>query len=216
MSEQLFQGKDVTIEGFMGLGSMGNNCYVLRPAAPDAGVTIVDAPEGIEEVLDALGDTPIERVVVTHSHFDHWNGFDQLRARTGAPVFAGAEETNLEPSRHIQPLRDGQVFNVGAAQVQVIHTPGHTPGSICLLAEKAVLTGDTLFPGGPGRTRRPEDLRTEIESITKRLLTLEPETLVLPGHGTTTRIEDSRREYEVFASREHDPELAGDVLWLES
>jgi len=213
---QIYSDDQISIEAHMNLGRMGNNCYVIHPAAGGAGVTIVDAPEGIEAVIEALGDTPIERIVVTHSHFDHWLGFDTLRAHTGAPVLAGAEETNLEASRNIQPLRDGETFAVGDARVQVIHTPGHTPGSICLLANRAVLTGDTLFPGGPGRTRTPADLATEIESITTRLHTLKPETLVLPGHGDTTTIEASRAEYAVFAAKDHPADLAGDVLWLES
>ncbi|MCK9487585.1 MAG: MBL fold metallo-hydrolase [Dehalococcoidia bacterium] len=212
---QVYSDKQITIESFENLGRLGNNCYVLR-SPQDPGVTIVDVPEGIEAVIEALGDEPIERIVVTHSHFDHWQGFDVLRAHTDAPVYAGAQETNLEASRNIQPLEDGEVFHVGSAQVQVIHAPGHTPGSICLLAQKALLTGDTLFPGGPGRTRTPEDLRTLINSITTRLYVLEPETAVLPGHGATTTLEESRREYEVFASKEHPEDLAGDVLWLES
>ena len=212
---QVYADKQITIESFEGLGRFGNNVYVLR--SPDGGgVTLVDVPEGIEAVLEALGDEPIERVVVTHSHFDHWAGFDAMRAHTDAPVFAGAEETNLEASRNIQPLADGAVFNVGAVPVQVIHTPGHTPGSICLLAHRALLTGDTLFPGGPGRTRTPEDLQTLIGSITTRLYVLDSETIVLPGHGASTTIADSRREYEVFAGKEHPADLAGDVLWLES
>jgi hydroxyacylglutathione hydrolase len=213
---QIYSDDQVSIEAYMNLGRMGNNCYVLHPATTGAGVTIVDAPEGIEAVIDALGDTPIERIVVTHSHFDHWLGFDALRAHTTAPVFASAEETNLEASRAIQGLADGETFNVGDAQVQVIHTPGHTPGSICFLANRAVLTGDTLFPGGPGRTRTSTDLATEIESITTRLHTLKPETFVLPGHGDTTTIEASRAEYAIFAAKDHPADLAGDVLWLES
>jgi hydroxyacylglutathione hydrolase len=100
--------------------------------------------------------------------------------------------------------------------VRVIHTPGHTPGSICLLVGGALLTGDTLFPGGPGRTRDPQALAQLIDSITTRLHVLPPETLVLPGHGDTTTIGVSREEYAVFASKSHQADLAGDVLWLES
>jgi glyoxylase-like metal-dependent hydrolase (beta-lactamase superfamily II) len=100
--------------------------------------------------------------------------------------------------------------------VQVIHTPGHTPGSICLLAGRALISGDTLFPGGPGYSRSNEALLQEIESITTRLYALPDDTLVLPGHGEPTTIGASRAEYEVFAAREHPADLRGDVLWLES
>jgi len=215
MPEIAYQDQDVIVEAYLGLGRMGNNAYVLRPTSSGA-VTIIDAPEGIEEVINALDGAEVERTVVTHSHFDHWLGFEVLGTVTEAPVFVGSEEANLEPAWNAQPLEDGDVFSVGDAQVQVIHTPGHTPGSICLLVGKALLTGDTLFPGGPGRTKTHEDLETEIESITTRLHTLDPDTIVLPGHGPGTTIEASRAEYEDFASRDHDPDLHGDVLWAES
>lgn len=210
-----YQDNEITIEVLRDLGSFGNNAYLLRPAGGGA-VTIVDVPEGSEAIIEALGDAPVERIVVTHSHFDHWNGFDTIRAHTPAPVYAGAEETNLEASRDIQPLADGAEFTVGDATVRVIHTPGHTPGSICLHVGNAVMTGDTLFPGGPGRSGSPEALQQEIESITTRLYPLAEETIVLPGHGDPTTIGASKAEYEGFASREHPADLQGDVLWAES
>lgn len=209
-----YRDDQITIEVLRDLGSYGNNAYLLRPANGGA-VTVVDVPEGSEAIIEALGDTPVERIVVTHSHFDHWNGFDIVRASTNAPVFAGAEETNLEASRSIQPLGHDETFAVGAATVRVIHTPGHTPGSICLHVGDAVLTGDTLFPGGPGRSGSPEALQEEISSITQRLYPLRDETVVLPGHGDPTTIGASKAEYEVFASREHPADLQGDVLWTE-
>lgn len=212
---QVYANGHLTIEAFTGLGRFANNTYVLRPAGGGP-VTVVDVPEGVEAVVAALGETPVERIVVTHSHGDHWAGFDVMRAATPAPVYAGAEETNLDVARNIQALAHEQTFAVGAATVRVIHTPGHTPGSICLLVDGALLTGDTLFPGGPGRTRDPQSLAQEIHSITSRLYVLPPETLVLPGHGDTTTIARSQEEYAVFASKPHAPDLAGDVLWLES
>lgn len=212
---EAYRDEHVTIEVLSDLGSYGNNAYLLRPADGGA-VTIVDVPEGSEAVIAALGDAPVERIVVTHSHFDHWNGFDVVRGHTDAPVFAGAEETNLEESRNVQPLAHDATFTVGGATVRVIHTPGHTPGSISLHVGDAVLTGDTLFPGGPGRSGSPEALQQEIESITSRLYPLGDETAVLPGHGDPTTIGASKAEYEVFASREHPADLQGDVLWTEA
>ena len=97
-----------------------------------------------------------------------------------------------------------------------MHTPGHTPGSICLHFGGAVLTGDTLFPGGPGRTRSNEALQQEIASIRTHLLPMQPDTVVLPGHGGTTTIEQAGKEYAVFAGKQHPADLSGDVLWLES
>lgn len=212
MPEQVYADADVTIELFAALGPLANNVYVLRPTNGGP-LTIVDVPEGFEAVLEAIGDAPVERVIVTHSHFDHWGGFDVMRARLDAPVLAGAEETNLDESRTIGRLADGAELAVGAARVRVLHTPGHTPGSICLHVGAAVLTGDTLFPGGPGYSRTSEALQQEIASITSRLHPLPDATLVLPGHGGGTTIGSARDEYAVFAERTHADDLHGDVLW---
>ena len=100
--------------------------------------------------------------------------------------------------------------------MRVIHTPGHTPGSICLLLGDALFTGDTLFPGGPGASRSNLALQEEITSITSRLYPLPAKTLVLPGHGPGTTIGESKHEYEIFKAKKHDPDLHGNVLWLES
>lgn len=213
---QVYADQQINIECLSALGYNANNAYILRPASGDGGATLIDAPEGIEAVIEALGEVPVERIVVTHYHRDHWAGFDVLRAHTDAPVYSGEHEVELDHVEGLQRLSDGDTFTVGEAVVQVLHTPGHTPGSISLLVNGAVLVGDVLFPGGPGRTRDPEALATSIESITTRLYTLPENTVILPGHGHNTTIEDSRREYEVFASKEHPADLAGDVLWLES
>jgi hydroxyacylglutathione hydrolase len=212
---QVYADERLTIEMVPNLGRFGNNAYILRPA--DGGpATVVDVPEGFEAVLEALGGAPVERVVVTHSHFDHWGGYDVMRSRIDAPVYAGAAETNIEESRSVERLEDGAALTVGGAEMRVLHTPGHTPGSICLHVGGAVLTGDTLFPGGPGRSRDHAALTQEIESITSRLYVLDDATMVLPGHGDSTTIGESKVEYGIFASKEHDPDLHGDVLWLES
>ena len=212
MAKQIYADATVSIEMVPALGRFANNTYILRPASGGP-ATVIDVPEGAEAIVTALGDTPVERIVVTHHHFDHWLGFDVLRAHTPASVFAGATETNLDATRDIQPLADGATFTVGGATVRAIHTPGHTPGSTCFLVGGALITGDTLFPGGPGRTQTPENLQQEIASITARLYVLPPETLVLPGHGPTTTIGESQAEYAVYASKSHPADLKGDVLW---
>jgi glyoxylase-like metal-dependent hydrolase (beta-lactamase superfamily II) len=112
-----------------------------------------------------------------------------------------------------RPLADGDEIPVGSLRVRAVHTPGHTPGSTCFIVGSNLLSGDTLFPGGPGRTQSPRDLEETIKSITTRLHTLPEDTAVLPGHGDNTTIGDSKREYAVFASRSHPPDLCGDVTW---
>ncbi len=214
---EIYADDDLTIELLPALGRMANNSYILR-STDGGGIAVIDVPEGFEAVLEALGDDAgnVTHVLVTHSHFDHWGGYDVMRGAISAPVSAGAEETDLDESRDVQPLAEGDEIAVGGASVRVLHTPGHTPGSISLVAGGAVLTGDTLFPGGPGHSRSNEALQQEIASITSKLHTLPDETLVLPGHGDTTTIGESKTEYEVFAGKEHAADLQGDVLWLEA
>lgn len=214
---QVYADDQITIELLTALGPIENNSYILRSTAGDE-IAVVDVPEGFEAVLEALGDdvAKVSQVLVTHSHFDHWGGYDVMRTRISAPVYAGAEETGLDESRDVQPLATGSEITIGGATVTVLHTPGHTPGSISLVVGGAVLTGDTLFPGGPGHSRSNELLQQEIASITSQLYPLPNETIVLPGHGDTTTIGESKAEYAVFADKEHPADLSGDVAWLES
>jgi glyoxylase-like metal-dependent hydrolase (beta-lactamase superfamily II) len=111
------------------------------------------------------------------------------------------------------PVEDGQEIAVGQLTMRAIHTPGHTPGSTCFTVGRYLLSGDTLFPGGPGRTRTPADFQQTVESISKRLLTLPDETEVLTGHGDGTTIARSKQEFAAFAAREHPADLCGDVTW---
>ena len=113
-------------------------------------------------------------------------------------------------------LADGDEVEVGSLRLSVLHTPGHTAGCICLRVGEHLIAGDTLFPGGPGRTRSGEDLQQEIDSIVTRLYSLPEQTHVYPGHGADTTIGASKQEYAVFAAKPHDASLSGDVLWLTS
>lgn len=212
---EVYADDQVTIEMLPALGRVENNAYIIRPAGGGP-VVVVDVPEGAEAIVEALGDAEVASIIVTHSHFDHWGGYDIVRAHTQAAVYAGAEETNLEHSRNVQPLAEGDAVPVGETLIRVLHTPGHTPGSICLILGGVVLTGDTLFPGGPGHSRTHEALLQEIESITTKLHPLPEATLVLPGHGDTTTIGASKVEFAVYASKQHADDLHGDVTWADS
>ena len=117
-----------------------------------------------------------------------------------------------EPAEHI--VNDGDVIEAAEMQFQVIHTPGHTPGSLCFRHSSHLISGDTVFPGGPGKTRTPDDFKQIVASITKKILILPDETEVYPGHGEPTILKKEKAAYAAFASRAHDPNLCGDVLWL--
>ncbi|HEV8573120.1 MAG TPA: MBL fold metallo-hydrolase, partial [Dehalococcoidia bacterium] len=182
----------LTITKFDSLGAYGNNAYLVadREAREAA---IVDMPAGSRAVLDALGDLKVTAIVLTHTHPDHWADYDLVKNATGAPVFCHPAEVIMPAARIDRPLADGDDIPVGEASLRAMHTPGHTPGSICYLTGRILFSGDVLFPGGPGRTQSPADLRRSIESITTRLHPLPDDTLVLPGHGGDTTIADSKR-----------------------
>jgi len=197
------------------LGPFANNAFVI--ADREAGeALVVDMPAGAEEVVKAAQGLRVRGILLTHTHQDHWLGYEVVKGATDAPVYCHPAETRLPRERIDVPLEDGQELAVGAVRVKVIHTPGHTPGSCCFLVGRYLISGDTLFPGGPGRTETPQDLRQIIASITQKLYVLPDDTLVLPGHGDSTTIGRSKAEYAVFASRPHPPDLCGDVLWESS
>jgi len=195
-----------------GLGPFDNNAYVIQDMTSGEAL-IVDAPEGGPAVLEAPFAGHAPNIVVTHRHPDHWASIDLMKQLTGARVLCHEADHERYASKVDGTVEDGEELSVGELRVRVIHTPGHTPGSVCLLVGRRLISGDTLFPGGPGRSDRPEDLRQEIESITSKLLVLPDETVVHPGHGADGSIGQSKREYAAFASREHPLDLCGDVLW---
>jgi len=194
------------------LGPFANNTYLVQDR--ELGDTLlIDAPQDGDQALDALAGGRVTQIVVTHRHPDHWVSIDALKSATRAPV--ACHEADREPyaDKVDRAVADGEELIVGELRVRVIHTPGHTPGSVCLVVGNHLISGDTLFPGGPGRTTKPPDLQEEIRSITARLLVLPDETLLHPGHGDDGTIGWSKREYAVFASREHPADLCGDVTW---
>jgi glyoxylase-like metal-dependent hydrolase (beta-lactamase superfamily II) len=208
---QEYRDGSTLIRKFGPLGPFANNAYVIADTGTGEAI-VVDAPQESEKVLPGLEGLRVLRIVVTHRHGDHWGGIDVLRGATAAPVFCHPDDAT---GREVAgTVAHGEVLRAGAASVTVLHTPGHTPGSICLLIGDYLISGDTLFPGGPGRTTKPEDLHQEIESIKAHLFTLPEATAVLPGHGDDTTIGDAKREYAVFASKTHPSDLCGDVTWL--
>lgn len=198
-----------------GMGPYDNNGYVIAdPRTKEA--YIVDAPAGVERLLDEADGLQVKGVIVTHTHPDHVAGYADLKRLTGLPVGVHESDADRLPGAPDFLLAHGEELAVGEGRVRVLHTPGHTPGALCLHAGGALVSGDTLFPGGPGRTSTPDDLRRVVRSIEERLLVLDDGTLVLPGHGSDTTIAASKAEYAVFAGREHPADLHGHVSWLTS
>ncbi len=194
------------------LGPYANNGFVLVDRATNQSA-LIDAPEGLDAVLEAALGTHIRLVLFTHSHPDHIAELARARASTGAPAHLHPDEPWADHAQVDVHLQGGETLTLGSLQIQVLPTPGHTPGSLCYYIPPVLFSGDTLFPGGPGRTSTADALRTEIASITAQLYPLPEETRVFPGHGDDTTIGASRQEYAAFAARAHDPDLHGDVLW---
>jgi glyoxylase-like metal-dependent hydrolase (beta-lactamase superfamily II) len=197
------------------MGPYNNNGYIVVCPETNEGV-IIDTPAEPEKLLDALGDAQIKAILITHNHQDHLLGFEEITSAVGVPVGIGTEDAGGLPRPPEIDLKDGTVIKFGNQEMQVLSTPGHTQGAACFLIGKHLFSGDTLFPGGPGKTRSPEALSQIIESITGKLLVLPDDTAVYPGHGDDTTIGKAREEYQVFASRPHPPDLCGDVAWLVS
>ena len=192
----------------------GNNAYIIVSRATGESV-VIDTPKDAEKVIEEARGTQVKGILITHNHFDHLEGYEAIRAALAAPVGVGAADADGVPSPADFTLDDGQVVQVGALSLRAIHTPGHTPGSTCYVVGRHLFSGDTLFPGGPGRSGSPEALAEEIASITGKLFPLSDDTAVYPGHGDDTTIAVAKAEYATFASRPHPPDLQGDVLWLE-
>ena len=190
-----------------------NNAYIIVCKASGKSL-IVDTPRDADLVLAEAAGTDVTAVAITHGHRDHIEGYDAFRAVLTAPIGLHREDTpRLAPNAPEFHLEDGGTLQVGELTLDLLHTPGHTPGGVCLLLDNHLFSGDTLFPGGPGKTQTPEALAQVIESITGRLFVLPDDTNVYPGHGSDTTIAAAKEEYADFASRPHAPDLCGDVLW---
>jgi hydroxyacylglutathione hydrolase len=198
------------------LGPYDNNAYVIVDGETKQSI-FVDAPFESERALDAAKDTKVQRIVVTHRHGDHWANIDLVKDKLGVPVMCHEADRAPYERKVDATVADNDALSIGETLVRVIHTPGHTPGSVCLLVGAAdppvLISGDTLFPGGPGRSDSAPALQEMIVSIRTLLLTLDDRTLVYPGHGANTTIGHARREVAAFDAREHPADLHGDVTW---
>ncbi|MDO8964860.1 MAG: MBL fold metallo-hydrolase [Coriobacteriia bacterium] len=191
----------------LALGALDTNCWLVSDGIGGP-LVVIDPAGDAEELLAAIADCAVGAVVLTHGHFDHLGAASRLIAETGAPfavsvrdaasvtdavanggMLFGFDDVAPEPQRL---LAEGDLVEAGQVRLRVLGTPGHTPGSICLMAEAAgqthLFSGDTLFAGSVGRTDFPGgDARAMRESIA-RLASLPGETLVHPGHGPDTTL----------------------------
>jgi glyoxylase-like metal-dependent hydrolase (beta-lactamase superfamily II) len=183
------------------VGTMENNCYILiDPDSREA--LIIDAAWETERILQEAEGLKVQRILTTHGHHDHHDALDPVRRKLGVPGGIGAADAEMLKTPPDFTIADGDTFRFGRHEVRSIHTPGHTPGATCFLIGKHLFTGDTLFPGGPGNTRRdPQRFAQIIESIRSRLFTLPDDTVVYPGHGRDTTIGTEKPHLQEWIDR---------------
>jgi len=194
------------------LGPYGTNAYILVCRKTGESV-IVDAPADAAKILKLLKDTDPQYILITHNHMDHTGALSELKSTLNLPVAAHAHDAGQLPVAADQLLNDGDKISFGDIQLSVLHTPGHTPGSICFLSGNYLIAGDTIFPGGPGRTGSPADFNRIMESLTRKIFVLPDDLQIFPGHGNSTILKKERRAFEAFSAGPHEPNLCGDVLW---
>lgn len=204
----------IQIERFQ-LGFFGTNAYILTCQQTGDSV-VVDAPAEANKIIDSLKGTNPRYILLTHNHMDHIGALAELRSKLGIPLAAHAKDAGILPSPPEIELNDGDTVSFGNVKLEVLHTPGHTPGSLCFKAGKYLLSGDTIFPNGPGKTSSPANLQQIVKSITGKIFALDDDTQVYPGHGDSTVIKNEKEEFAIFSSRPHNPNLCGDVFWLSS
>jgi glyoxylase-like metal-dependent hydrolase (beta-lactamase superfamily II) len=162
---------------------------------------IVDAADEPDAIIALADGTEIERILTTHGHWDHHQAVPDVPSRLGVPAGLHPADGAMADKPFDFDISEG-TFAIGSTSATVLPTPGHTPGSVCILLDGVVLTGDTLFPGGPGATRfEHSDFGTIIESIETKLFTLDDETVVLPGHGASTTIGVERPQLQQWIER---------------
>jgi len=201
------------IHEILPVGPLQCNCSIFGDEATREAM-VIDPGDQIEDVLAILRrhDLRVKAIVITHAHIDHIGGAAKLKQATGAPAYMNLNDTELQAMLPVQAAwlgvrepekteidvaaKDGDSLLVGASEFHVLHTPGHTQGSISLYApaENKLIAGDTLFRDSIGRTDLPGgDGRQILRSIHEKLLPLPEETIVIPGHGANTTIGREKR-----------------------
>lgn len=175
------------------VGDMDNNAYLVRCSATSEQL-LVDAAAEPDRLLELIGHEPLGAVVTTHRHRDHWGALAPIVGATGATTMAGAPDAPAMPVPIDRELEHGDTVQVGELPLQVIRLTGHTVGGIALAMQDRdgkhyVITGDSLFPGGVGKTDSPEDFTQLLDDVSQRLFDVfGDDTVILPGHGAATTL----------------------------
>lgn len=190
-------------------GPLENNTYILKKNGSDR-VVVID-PADADQVLEHLANTgdSIALILLTHGHFDHIRGLDQLRKKTKAPVAIMEQDADMliDPAKNLsilvgsekiqsdsadQLLSDGEIIDVADMKIQVLGTSGHTKGGACFICEDILISGDTLFCEGVGRSDLPGGSMNELVTSFRKIFSLPGDYRVFPGHGSATTLNQER------------------------
>jgi len=188
------------------VGPMANNTYLLRCALTGE-QALIDAADEPDTLLSLVGDAGLARVVTTHSHPDHWQALADVVAATGAETVASPVDAEDIPGPTTNPVIDGARVRVGSCELEVIALVGHTPGSIALAYDDPdgivhLFTGDSLFPGGVGKTHSAEDFTSLIGDVETKLFDrFDDDTWFYPGHGNDSTLGTERPSLAEWRAR---------------
>jgi glyoxylase-like metal-dependent hydrolase (beta-lactamase superfamily II) len=181
----------------LSVSEMDNNVYLLRCRQTDDQL-LIDAADDASTILEVVGGDGLRTVVTTHRHWDHHRALPEVVTATGAETVAGTDDADELPVPVDRRVTDGDTVQVGDCTLEVIHLVGHTPGSIALLYDDPdgtphLFTGDSLFPGGVGKTWAPEDFASLVEDVSTKVFDRLPdETWFYPGHGADSTLGEQR------------------------
>ena len=209
-----FEDKNLILEK-IATRPFGTNAYIIT-CRNTGEALLIDAPGEEEKISAALKGTEPRFILLTHSHMDHTGALLQLKSGLGIPVAIHPDDASSLPIPPDFTLSGGDEIRFGSISLAVLHTPGHTPGSLCFFTGDLLISGDTLFPGGPGKTRTPASFAQIVASLKDKIFVLPDSVRVFPGHGESTVLKKEKDGFAAFSSRDHSPNLCGDVLWISS
>ena len=195
------------------VGPWPMNTYLISCSIKNDSI-IVDPGSEPDVIIDMASNTAVKGIYITHGHVDHIGALEEIKCVTNAPVYIHPFDANLFNIPYDHSLSNVDMISLGFQVLEVIHTPGHTPGMMSLkLDNNRVIVGDTIFVGGPGRTNSPAEFQITMKTMQEVVFAWQDKTVFYPGHGQPGTIGDERRSYEKFIKDGWSPQICGDVTW---
>tara|TARA_B100000809_G_scaffold194629_1_gene193867 strand:+ start:199 stop:870 length:672 start_codon:yes stop_codon:yes gene_type:complete len=222
MNKQTFEQNDLFYTKNI-VDPLFNNIWLIGSKKTKNAI-LLDAPPDINNIKKFLinnNQWNINTIFITHNHYDHIDGLKDIISFLNKEIIIWIgindsdklKELKINP-KYIKYYENSKQYKLNQTIIQFISTPGHTPGSTCILIEDNLFSGDTLFPGGPGRTQDSKSFKILIDNIEKKLLNLSEHIIVHPGHGNDTTIKNSLNEFQIFKSKNLNIDnLSGNITW---